>query len=141
LGRKLLLTGGVVGITNSALAALILLFACGAFVSDLAVIGQVAALVPFVAASLFIHTSSMATEGIMLAGRRYFYLVATYLLNCAVVYAVYSASIAAGMGPLLSCWYGILTFQSVRLIINVSVLASPYSVLRASEPLKSLKMS
>lgn len=139
LGRRLLLTGAVVGVTNSALAAAILLFGAGLFVSDAAVIRQVAALVPFVAAGLFVHTSSMATEGIMLAGRRYYYLVGTYVANCGLVYLTYSAVIAAGLGPLLACWYGVLTFQGTRLLTNLAVLASPMSVLRSDQPLQALK--
>eukprot|EP00873_Tetraselmis_striata_P035573 jgi/Tetstr1/455837/TSEL_042628.t1 len=141
LGNRLIVTGAVVGVVNSLIASAILLFGAGIFVSDPAVAATVAKLVPVVAATLFVHTCSMATEGIMLAGRKYFYLVSTYLANCGLVYATYHWALAMGLGQLMAVWWGIFTFQAVRMLINLAVLATPYSVLKATRPLEVLKIA
>ena len=138
LGRRLLATGAVVGIGNCILASAVLLLAAGAFANSGAVVATVASLSPYVSAALFIHCTSMATESIMLAGRRYYYLVATYAANTALVFVLYSAAVKAGLSQLQSVWVGVITFQLVRLLTNSVVLASPFSVLKSKEPLKAL---
>ena len=138
LGRRLLTTGAVVGAGNCTLASAVLLLAAGAFASSGSVVETVATLSPFVSAALFIHCTSMATESIMLAGRRYYYLVATYAANTGLVVLLYSAAFKAGLSQLQSVWVGIITFQLVRLLTNAVMLSSPYSVLKSKEPLKAL---
>jgi len=141
LGRRLISTAAVIGAANSLIAAAILTFGSGLFVNDPAVAATVAKLVPVVAATLFVQTCSMATEGIMLAGRKYYYLVSTYLFNCGMVGVAYQAATAAGLGQLMAVWCGIFTFHAMRLIINLAVLATPFSVLRAKTPLAALQRS
>eukprot|EP00873_Tetraselmis_striata_P015543 jgi/Tetstr1/435807/TSEL_024696.t1 len=138
LGGRLLATGAAVGVGNAVAASAVLLLGAGAFAADPRVVAQVAALVPFVAATMFIHCCSMATEGIMLAGRRYFYLVASLAANCALVAAAFHAALGAGLPQLSAVWVGILTFQSARLLMNMATLASPWSVLRSRMPLRAL---
>lgn len=138
LGRRLLATGAAVGIGNAVAATGVLLLGAGLFAGDPAVVAQVARLVPFVAGTLFIHCCSMATEGIMLAGRRYLYLVASLATNCALVAAAYHGALGAGLPQLSAVWVGIITFQSSRLLMNLATLASPWSVLKSSTPLKAL---
>lgn len=138
MGARLMGTAAVIGAINSVIASGILLFGAGMFVGSAEVASTVAGLVPLVAATLFVQTCSMATEGIMLAGRRYYYLLVTYLLNCGLVYAAHSAAVAAGLGQLTAVWCGILTFHATRLAINLVVLATPFSVLKQREPLTAV---
>lgn len=139
LGRRLLGTGAAVGVGNAAAASGVLLFGAGAFAGDPLVVAQVAALVPFVAATMFIHCCSMATEGIMLAGRRYHYLVASLALNCTLVAVAFHVALGSGLPQLSAVWVGIITFQSCRLLMNLATLSSPWSVLTSPTPLTSLK--
>ena len=139
LGLRLIATGAAVGVANSLAASGILLFGAGLFVTDAETVAAVSTLVPYVAAALFIHCCSMATEGIMLAGRRYYYLVITLLFNCAVAvpFSLGASMGSLGLEKLYAVWVGIITFQSVRLAINVVALLSPWSVLKSNTPLNS----
>jgi len=138
LGQRFLMAGAVVGICNSLLASAILLGAAGVFASNPLVIATVADLVPCVVAGLFVHCCSMATEGIMLAGRKYYYLLATYTVNVVLAVAAYHGSMTVGgLSQLHSVWMGTITFQLIRLVVNLVTLASPASVLKLREPLQA----
>lgn len=136
LAKRLLATSFVVGSANSLMSAVILFYAAGVFATSGDVLATVATLVPFVCAGLFIHCLSMSTEGIMLAGRKYTYLVWTYAANSVVVFLAFQAALAVGLSQLQAVWTGIITFQSVRLVTNFLTLGSPYSVLKSTQPLK-----
>ncbi len=106
------------------------------FTKSAAVIAIMANLAPIMAASITVHTASMATEGMLLAGRDLGFLVRSYAVNAVLVVAGLKASQAlSGTSSVVYVWFGVLQFQTVRLLLNLLRLVSRNSCLNAKEVL------
>ena len=68
MGRQLTSTGAFVGIFNSLCAAALLILAPFLFTSSQPIMSAIRGTLPIMCLTLIVHTSSMATEGMLLAG-------------------------------------------------------------------------
>jgi Na+-driven multidrug efflux pump len=129
---QLLKAGLTAGALNVALVTTVLAVAPPLFTSDPAIAAALASVAPLVALTLGVHTASMATEGMLLAGRDLGYQAGANFLNVGLCVAA-----ARAAGPsLTSVWAVLLLFQATRLIVNAGRLwGSPASPLRATEAL------
>ena len=108
------------------------------FTKSTAVVAIMATLAPYMAASITVHTASMATEGMLLAGRDLGFLVRSYAVNAALVVAGLKATQAlSGTSSVVYVWFGVLQFQTVRLLLNLLRLLSRSSCLNAKEVLSA----
>lgn len=94
-----------------------------------------ASLAPIMAATLLIHNMSMATEGMLLAGRDLGFLLRSYILNAALVIAALRLIEATSGRSIMFVWVCILQFQAVRLLQNGWRLISQQSCLNAQAAL------
>ena len=106
------------------------------FTKSAAVVALMANLAPIMAASITVHTASMATEGMLLAGRDLGFLVRSYAVNATLVVLGLKATQAlSGTSSVVYVWFGVLQFQTVRLVLNLLRLMSRNSCLNAKEVL------
>lgn len=132
VASQLLKAGLTAGALNVALVTAVLAAAPPLFTRDPAVSLALAAVAPLVALTLGVHTASMATEGMLLAGRDLGYQAAA---NCGNV-ALCVAAACAAAPSLAAVWAVLLLFQAVRLAVNAGRLwGSAASPLRATRAL------
>jgi Na+-driven multidrug efflux pump len=81
LCRMLLTCAAVVGATNCAYAGLVPVLAPGVFTTSAAVASGMREVAPVMCAALVLHSASMATEGLLLAGRDLRFLLVSYARN------------------------------------------------------------
>ena len=106
------------------------------FTKSPAIIALMATLAPIMAATITVHTASMATEGMLLAGRDLGFLVRSYAVNATLVVLGLKATQAlSGTSSVVYVWFGVLQFQTVRLLLNLLRLVSRSSCLNAREVL------
>ena len=106
------------------------------FTKSAAVVSLMGTLAPIMAASITVHTASMATEGMLLAGRDLGFLVRSYAANATLVVCGLKAMQAlSGSSSVVYVWFGVLQFQTVRLVLNLLRLVSRNSCLNAREVL------
>ena len=106
------------------------------FTKSPAIIALMATLAPIMAATITVHTASMATEGMLLAGRDLGFLVRSYAVNATLVVLGLKATQAlSGTSSVVYVWFGVLQFQTVRLLLNLLRLVSRNSCLNAREVL------
>jgi Na+-driven multidrug efflux pump len=84
LCRQLLITGAVVGTVNCACAGLVPVLSPGVFTTSAAVAAGMRQVAPTMCAALVLHSASMATEGLLLAGRDLRWLLVSYARNAAL---------------------------------------------------------
>jgi Na+-driven multidrug efflux pump len=135
LCRSLLLTGAVVGALNCALAGVAPVLAPGLFTTSAAVAAGMREVAPIMSAALVLHSSSMATEGLLLAGRDLKWLLVSYARNAAACFVTLAASQHAGWG-LRGVWAVLIQFHATRLAQNAHRLyVSPASPLKSIDAL------
>lgn len=94
-----------------------------------------ARLAPIMGGTLLIHNMSMATEGMLLAGRDLGFLLRSYVLNAALVIAALRLIEATSGRNIMFVWVCIVQFQAVRLLQNGVRLVSRHSCLNAQAAL------
>jgi len=106
------------------------------FTKSAAVVTLMASLAPIMAATITVHTASMATEGMLLAGRDLGFLVRSYAVNATlVVVGLKVMQAMTGTSSVVYVWFGVLQFQATRLVLNMLRLVSRNSCLNAKEVL------
>ena len=132
MARSLKTLGAGVGVFNCAAAAAAALLFHGAFTSSAAVVAGMQSVVPVMCASLLLHNASMATEGMLLAGRDL-----GFLLRANAAGATLALVTGAALKPhgLPGVWSAILVFQLMRLGQNGLRLASRHSPLLRTDAL------
>jgi len=118
VSSRLLAVGAGVGALNCAAAVAGLAAAAPLFSPDPAVAGALVALAPAAGGCLALHAASMATEGMLLAGRDLTFLGATNALNVGVALAALAARTAAPGAGLGGVWLTLAQFQGTRLAFN-----------------------
>jgi hypothetical protein len=68
MAKDIMRAGMFVGLLNSALATSVLFMSRGAFTRSAPVLAVIGTLLPGLALALMVHTCSMASEGLLLAG-------------------------------------------------------------------------
>ncbi|KAK9842099.1 hypothetical protein WJX81_008345 [Elliptochloris bilobata] len=119
LGCQLMTTGVFVGILNCAAAGGLVLVAPRLFTNSSAVVAAMMGLLPLLCVTLVVHTASMATEGMLLAGRDLRFLILSYGGNLALTLACLAAQ-QRFFAPvtIFGVWWCLLQFQSTRLVQN-----------------------
>lgn len=117
LCRALLLTGAAVGLVNCAYAGVLPFFAPGLFTTAPAVAEGMRSLAPVMCAALVLHSASMATEGLLLAGRDLTFLLTSYARNAVLCALTLYALQRAGWG-LPGVWAVLIQFHTTRLSQN-----------------------
>ena len=106
------------------------------FTKSAAVVTLMARIAPIMAATITVHTASMATEGMLLAGRDLGFLVRSYAVNATlVVVGLKVMQAMTGTSSVVYVWFGVLQFQATRLVLNMLRLVSRNSCLNAKEVL------
>jgi Na+-driven multidrug efflux pump len=135
LCRSLLLTGAVVGALNCTFAGVVPGLVPGLFTTSSAVAAGMREVAPIMCAALILHSSSMATEGLLLAGRDLSWLLASYARNAALCFVTLAVSQNAGWG-LRGIWAVLIQFHATRLAQNAHRLyVSPASPLKRTDAL------
>jgi Na+-driven multidrug efflux pump len=129
VAASLMTLGAAVGVFNCAAAAAAALLCHAAFTSNTAVVAGMQDLVPVMCASLLLHNASMATEGMLLAGRDLAFLLRANATGAALAMGAAALAQRAGAG-LPGVWLAILVFQIARLGQNGARLLSAASPLR-----------
>jgi len=117
--KQLLRLALAVGIVNAVCASIIPLVLPRLFTSDALVAAGMRHLAPVMFATLVLHCSSLATEGLLLAARDLGFLLRSYLLNCAVCFA--SLWFVSGT-DLPRVWSVLVLFSLQRLVMNMGRL-------------------
>jgi len=134
LCRTLLLTACGVGLFNCAWAGLIPAFAPWVFTTSSAVAELMGSMAGLMAASLIIHSASMGTEGLLLAGRDLRFLLCAYAANAACCYLSLQLMLRSGFG-LHAVWLTLIQFHVVRFSGNLyRLVISPASPLKSTQP-------
>ncbi|KAK9906444.1 hypothetical protein WJX75_001914 [Coccomyxa subellipsoidea] len=139
LGKQLMTTGLIVGCFNSICAGLVVVFAPALFTNSAEVVTMMGSMLPFMCTALVIHTASMATEGMLLAGRDLHFLLWSYVANMLTVLGALAA-LHYGPWPLtgLGLWWCLLQFQLFRLLVNGVRLLTHRSPLRSTQSLQEI---
>ncbi len=141
IARRLAVVGVVVGVLNAAAAAAVVLGVPGVFTNDHAVIARIAGIALAMGSALLVQLSSMATEGMLLAGRDLWFLLGTYVVNAGVV-GTASWVMSGRMDGLLAVWLCITMFQANRLVVNwLRLWLSPRSPLNTRQQLTAVDLS
>jgi len=131
--RTLLMTAFAIGVFNCGWAGLIPAFAPGVFTGSVAVQELMRSLAPLMAASLVIHSASMATEGLLLAGRDLRWLVISYARNAAACYLTLRLLLDYAGWGLQGVWVALIQFHIIRFGQNLHRLTvSPASPLKST---------
>jgi putative MATE family efflux protein len=113
----LMLTALCVGIFNASWAGVIPAFAPSMFTPDMAVGAHMRSIAPIMSIALLCHAVSMATEGLLLAGRDLKWLVISYARNAALCFVSLELLNRAGWG-LVGVWLVFVQFHASRLVQN-----------------------
>eukprot|EP00892_Ulva_mutabilis_P003739 jgi/Ulvmu1/1737/UM117_0014.1 len=126
--------GAIIGVVNVFASTAFAFFAVPLFTSSAAVQAAVRGALPLFACHILLHCCSMGTEGILLAARDAWFLLASYTFAFSVLRGVIDWSFAQGWG-LSACWFTTATFMALRLAMNGARLLRPGSVLSRTVPL------
>lgn len=135
VAAALLRAGMTAGAANVAVVGGVLAASARVFTSDAAVAGALTRVAPLVALTLGLHTASMATEGMLLAGRDLTYQAVANAFNVGV--CVFAVKRLGGTTPsLTTVWSVLCLFQGLRLLLNGGRLwGSPRSPLARTSSL------
>lgn len=119
VSSRLLAVGVAVGALNCVGAGAALAAAAPLFSPDPAVAASLGALAPAVGGCLALHAASMATEGMLLAGRDLRFLGTTNAVNVGAALAALALRTSGGAGGGLGgVWATLAQFQGTRLAFN-----------------------
>lgn len=136
LAKRLFGAGAGIGLINSCIAGAVCFFPW-VFTNNPAVIALARHLAPLLGLALLVHTASMATEGMLMAGRDLNFLITSYFGNMGLVMASLFMVQRAEMG-VFGSFLCLCQFQITRLVLNaIRLTRSKNSPLRSTETLKS----
>lgn len=141
IARRLVLVGALLAVANAVAAAGIVLGLPHVFTNTPAVAARMATIAWVMGGALLVQLSSMATEGMLLAGRDLVFLLATYVGNAGVVVGACRA-LSGRVDGLVVVWWCVILFQANRLVVNwARLLLSGRSPLNSRQQLTAVDLS
>lgn len=129
--KRLLIAALCIGCFSAFTSRLIPVYFPFAFTTDATVASLMKEIAPVCSLALLLHTSSMASEGCLLAGRDTRFMSLAYVPNALLAWLGLGFTLSKGFG-IQSAWFALAQFHFVRLLVNSLRLLSKRSPLRRS---------
>ena len=127
--KRLLLAALCIGCFSAVFSRIVPVYFPYFFTTDSTVAALMKEISPVSSLALLLHTSSMASEGCLLAGRDTRFMSLAYVPNALLAWIGLSLTLKAGLG-IRAAWFALAQFHFVRLTVNSARLLSRQSPLR-----------
>lgn len=129
MAKRLLLAALCIGCFSAVFSRIVPVYFPYSFTTDSTVAALMKEISPVSSLSLLLHTSSMASEGCLLAGRDTKFMSMAYVPNALLAWIGLGFTLKAGFG-IQAAWFALAQFHFVRLSVNSWRLLSRQSPLR-----------
>ena len=127
--KRLLLAALCIGCFSAVFSRIVPVYFPYSFTTDSTVAALMKEISPVSSLALLLHTSSMASEGCLLAGRDTKFMSLAYVPNALLAWIGLGLTLKAGLG-IRAAWFALAQFHFVRLTVNSARLLSRQSPLR-----------
>jgi Na+-driven multidrug efflux pump len=129
MAKRLLLAALCIGCFSAVFSRIVPVYFPYSFTTDSTVAALMKEISPVSSLALLLHTSSMASEGCLLAGRDTKFMSMAYVPNALLAWIGLGFTLKAGFG-IQAAWFALAQFHFVRLSVNSWRLLSRQSPLR-----------